>query len=289
MKVRGRLSFRTPGEPVFAGHPQAGPTLPAMPQHPVGSAPAADCSVSVHLLPGHVAPAALVGATVVVIDALRASVTISAALEAGALVVRPVLTVEEAIALADRTREASGARPLVGGERRGVRVAGFDLGNSPAEYTPGVVTGRVLIFTTTNGTRALLHAARASTILVGSLPNRRAVCEAALGAGRPIHILCAGTDGSVSLEDALSAGALVERMTQDGAMIGADDTARVCLDAWCAAAAGGQAGVLDAFRRSAGGRNLLELGMDADVALCARPDWLAAAPAFDPVSGELGR
>ncbi|MBK7403973.1 MAG: 2-phosphosulfolactate phosphatase [Phycisphaerales bacterium] len=241
----------------------------------------------VHLLPAHVPAGALGGSTVIVIDALRASVTIAAALQAGACTVMPVLSVDEAMLLAGRLGASS---PVVlGGERGGVRLPGFDLGNSPAEYTAESVGGRVLVFTTTNGTRALLHADGAARILVGSLPNRRAVCAAAAEHGGSIQILCAGTDGGVSMEDALTAGALVESLGGEGIGMSGDDTARLCLEAWRAAASSGEAGVLDAFRRSAGGRNLLELGMGSDIALCARADWLDVAPEFDVSTRGLRR
>ena len=95
----------------------------------------------------------LAGVTAIVLDVVRASTTIAAALAGGARAVVPVATPEEARALRGK-RDAGSV--LVGGERGGAPPPGFDHGNSPAEYTPDRVRGRTVVFTTTNGTRALL-------------------------------------------------------------------------------------------------------------------------------------
>src|SRR5262245_9024917 len=108
--------------------------------------------VYVHLAPELFQSGDLHDGVAVVIDVLRASTTIVQALAAGALAVIPCSEVDEAERLAARFRPGTA---LLGGERKGVRIAGFDLGNSPGEYTPAVLRGKTLIFTTTNGTRAL--------------------------------------------------------------------------------------------------------------------------------------
>ena len=112
-------------------------------------------TLEVALLPQLIAPDALAGRGVIVIDVLRATTTITAALAAGAREVLPVAEVTTALALAAQPREP---RAVLGGERRGVQIEGFDFGNSPREYTPASVGGRTVIFTTTNGTQAMEHA-----------------------------------------------------------------------------------------------------------------------------------
>ncbi len=112
--------------------------------------------VQVHLLPCLAPPGRLKGGVAVVIDVLRASTTIIHALAAGCTCVRPCLEIEEARALAGSMRAG---RVLLGGERDGAALAGFDFGNSPREYTPQVCKGKTLVLTTSNGTRALLRAA----------------------------------------------------------------------------------------------------------------------------------
>src|SRR3954452_7183254 len=133
-----------------------------------------DREVHVHLLPELVPPGRLAGGLAVVIDVLRATTTIVHALAAGCTAVRPCAEVEEARDLAGGMRAG---RVLLGGERGGVPLPGFDLGNSPREYTAKVCRGSTLVLTTTNGTRALLRAAEAARVLVASFANFSAVCE----------------------------------------------------------------------------------------------------------------
>src|SRR5215471_6039661 len=114
-----------------------------------------DRDVLVHLLPCQAPPGRLAGGLAVVIDVLRATTTIVYALAAGARCVRPCAEVAEAQALAAEMRVG---RVLLGGERGGEPLPGFDLGNSPREFTPRVCRGCTLVLTTTNGTRALLKA-----------------------------------------------------------------------------------------------------------------------------------
>jgi 2-phosphosulfolactate phosphatase len=113
----------------------------------------------------------------VVIDALRASVTITQALASGCPCIHPALSVQDARDKADHLR-ANGNNVLLGGERAGVRPEGFDLGNSPSAYTPGAVGGREIVFTTTNGTATLLHARHAGLVLVACMGNVQTIADA---------------------------------------------------------------------------------------------------------------
>jgi 2-phosphosulfolactate phosphatase len=163
--------------------------------------------LSVHLLPDLVDEAELAGATVVVIDVLRATTTITYALAAGAREVVPCLEIEDARQVA---RRFQGGEVLLGGERGGVKIEGFDLGNSPEEYSPEAVRGRSIAFTTTNGTRAMLRCRQAKRVLVGAIVNLSAVANAMVR-DENIHLVCAGTEGEVSFEDTLVAGWLAHR------------------------------------------------------------------------------
>lgn len=232
-----------------------------------------------HLTPRMVNASALAGGVVIMIDNLRASATIAAALAAGAASVVPVLTVDEA-----RAQKARMGDALLGGERGGVRPDGFDFGNSPREYTTERVTGRSIVFSTTNGTAALLHARRAGRIVVGAMCNAAAVVKGVMADPRPVHIVCAGTRDEVSLDDCLPAGLMVERLVTGGRGLVADDSGLLCLQAWRGAEAGG---VVEAMRASRGGRNLVRLGMEADVEWCSRADVLDVVPEFDVVSGRI--
>ncbi|MBM4108151.1 MAG: 2-phosphosulfolactate phosphatase [Phycisphaerae bacterium] len=251
---------------------------------PDAAAPTTDPSegrrpTHVHLVPAHVEPEALRGGVVVMIDNLRASVTIAAALAAGAARVIPTLTVEEALA-------GRGGGALLGGERGGVLIPGFDLDNSPASYTPERVAGREVVFTTTNGTAALRHAGLADRVLVGSMANLSALCAAVAADERPVHLLCAGTGGRVSLDDCLPAGAMVERLVGMGRMLAPDDAGRLCLAAWRGRLALRE-GLRGLMRESRGGRNLVRIGLGADVEFCSLPDTIPVVPAFDAGDGAI--
>ncbi len=165
--------------------------------------------VAVHYLPQFVAETELAGRAVVIVDLLRASTTICQALASGAECVVPCVEVDETWA---KSRPHERSRIVLGGERGGKRIAGFDLGNSPTDYSPDQVFGRTVFFTTTNGTRALAHAHLARRVLIGAAVNRRALVSTIAKEAR-IEILCAGTGGNVTREDVLAAGAIVDQLS----------------------------------------------------------------------------
>lgn len=201
----------------------------------------------------------------VVIDVLRATTCIAAALQAGASCVIPCLTPEEA-----RERRTPGA--LLAGERGSLPLEGFDLGNSPLEFTPERVRGRTILMTTTNGTRAL-RAAPGPALCAG-LVNRAAVARSLLGCAA-VDVVCAGTDGRFSADDWGAAGALLAGL-REVAEVEADDGARAA-EAWFLAGAADLEGLLAA---TAHGRRLAGLGLQADLAACARLDVWDVVPVF---------
>ncbi|MGI8978034.1 MAG: 2-phosphosulfolactate phosphatase [Pirellulaceae bacterium] len=236
-------------------------------------------TLNVHLLPALVEPRELAGKTVVVIDVLRATTTIIHALAAGAKEVMPLLEVQEAQELARKL--APGA--VLGGERGGKRIAGFDLGNSPLEYTLAAVGGQTLVFTTTNGTRAMLRCAQARRILIAGFVNFSAVCRQ-LAEEEQIEIVCAGTDGHVTREDTLLAGAIVEdcRRSRNDEW-DCNDQAEIAADAWRTAVGtlSGRDPLAAALRESRGGRNLIEIGHEDDIDLAAQIDRFDIVPELD--------
>ncbi len=126
----------------------------------------------VYKLPNQVAAEDLAGSAAIVIDLLRATTTICYALAAGAKEVVPFREIEESFAAAKRIGRD---QVILAGERRGLLIEGFDLGNSPAEFTPERVAGRRVFITTTNGTQALHHAQMARRVLVGAIVNLSAI------------------------------------------------------------------------------------------------------------------
>ena len=241
---------------------------------------------------------AVAGGIAVVIDVLRASTTIITALAHGATGVRPVLTIDEARALAAGVGPGSGV--LLGGERGGLRIDGFDLGNSPLEYSADRVAGRRIVITTTNGTAALDASTAAAEVLIGAIVNRAAVAARARALatahGTPdIHLVCAGTDGQVTEEDLLTAGAILDAAgrlpganldTLDASATAALETFRGVVSAWGGEVrAGAHTGLASAiaavFATSRGGRNLIELGMQGDLPAAAAIDSLSVVPRLD--------
>ncbi|MHB8945350.1 MAG: 2-phosphosulfolactate phosphatase [Bacillota bacterium] len=215
----------------------------------------------------------------VVIDVLRATSTVVAALAAGAAGVIPVLTPEEARALA---RTMPGGHVILGGERKAVRIPGFDLGNSPREYRAEEVGGKTIILTTTNGTRAVHAASAAARVLMGAIMNGTAVARTVIREGRDLVIVCAGTRGSFSLEDALAAGVILEALPRAAAAEGYDLEADYDdLSLAALAIAGHYRGRLDeALRWTHHGMDLEALGFAADLDYCARLDAVPVVPVW---------
>ena len=253
-------------------------------------------ALSVHFLPLLVAPDRLAGAAVVVIDVLRASTTICHALAAGAKAVVPCLEIDDALSAA-----ASFPRDeiVLGGERGGLSIDGFDLGNSPAEYTPASVGDKTVIFTTTNGTAALQHARRANRICIGAFVNAAAVVRK-LRIEDEVHFLCAGTRGEITREDVLLAGRLAQGLldvwlgsvyesssaTAPSREITLNDEASLALAAWHDAKTDGPA-LPEQLLRSKGGRNLARIGLAKDIDDAAQLDRFDFAPTFDPATGRI--
>lgn len=207
------------------------------------------------------------GATCVVFDVLRATSTILAALANGARAIFPMLTAEEAFAL----RETAYPGALLGGERGGVRIDGFDLGNSPREYVPGVVSARDIIITTTNGTVALRACAGAGRVLAAALVNIDATAEFLRSGTRepgPLWLVCAGTGRDFALEDGLAAGALATRLEDAG--FRPDDATRAMTALYERHRRDLAAALLD----SANGQRLVGIGLGEDVTWCVRESVL---------------
>ena len=238
--------------------------------------------LAAHIHMNDVEPAALAGCVVIVIDALRASVTMTAALRNGAQEILPCLTVDEARARAGNLRRAGNTNVLLAGERGGVKIEGFDLDNSPMSFPPERVAGASICFTTSNGTAGLRHARHAARVLVGSFVNLSAVCEAVAHDERPVHILCSGTRDDVSLDDCLPAGAMIEKLLAVGRNLVPCDAGRLCLATW-KSVAGNHEAIRNAMRESRGGRNLVRMGFGADVDLCSAMDTVPVVPEYDSV------
>jgi len=269
-----------------------------------------ELSVSVLFEPVARASLKLAGAGAVVIDAIRATTTIVAALSAGCREVAPCRTAEEVRAEAARRPPGS---VVTAGERLGVRIEGLDYNNSPSVMTPENVGGRTLLLTTTNGTQAILDAMAAETVLIAALPNRRAVARRLAALGRRVVFVSAGTVGTVSCEDTLVAGAVIaslmdtkkgpgpfsatcakrvqdpfsfhpdnpalpslsdEKRVLDPFSWHLEDSALTALAAWH----GAEGRLSEIFHQTWGGAFIARLGMEADLAVCTQVDTTDVVP-----------
>ena len=204
--------------------------------------------------------------TGIVVDVIRATSTICQALASGYERVFCAAEVEEARALRDEIEGVT-----LGGERLGLRIDGFDLGNSPREYLEP--RSAVLAMSTTNGTRAIVTAAeRCERVLIASLLNLEAVTAAACTYREDVAIFCAGVKGAFALDDAYVAGRIAEGLACERS-----DAAEAAVRL-----AGSYATAEEAFRQSRSGRDLVDNGpeLEADIAYCARESVLDVVPQF---------
>lgn len=230
--------------------------------------------VSVHLLPGLIPDGALRGGAAVVLDVLRATTVMTHALAAGAESILPFAEVADA-------QRARDARPpgsvLLAGERAGLPIGGFDLGNSPGAFTPDRCRGKTLAMTTTNGTRAILASLEAELVLVAAFSNVSATLARLSRFRGEVHVVCAGTDGLVSFEDTALAGALVGGLAP--ARGPGNDGASVAAGFWRSLGVGLPPGatpspedLAERLARGRGGRRVFEIGLGPDVLEAARVD-----------------
>jgi 2-phosphosulfolactate phosphatase len=251
--------------------------------------------LNVHLLPDLVAESELAGATVVVIDVLRATTSIAYALAAGAAQVIPCLEIDDARRTAAKfPRE----QVLLGGERGGVRIEGFDLANSPEEYSREVVAGKTIVFTTTNGTRAMMRCRQAERVFAGAIANLSATVSA-IAAAENVHLVCAGTEGEISLEDTLLAGWIVDRRLAAGEPLQQNDSALLALHVFRSITQRDSAAqstsevpsntLVSALATGLGGRNVVALGRQRDIEAAARVDAFDFVPELDLEDWALGR
>ena len=158
---------------------------------------------------------------VVVIDILRASSTITTIIDHGAEALIPV--VDEANALKYKNKDY-----LIGGERNGETISGFDFGNSPFHYKKNLVKDKTIVLTTTNGTRCVEMSSNASDVIIGSFLNLSAVANYLKNKNKDVVLFCAGWKNKVNLEDSLFAGALAKKLTNAHL----DDSTLLCMDAF---------------------------------------------------------
>jgi 2-phosphosulfolactate phosphatase len=226
--------------------------------------------------PGNIIPALVQGRVVAIIDVLRASSTVAAALANGAKAVIPLDSPDEVII---RAKQFERSEVRMAGERRSQPIPGFELSNSPAEFTADAVSGKTVLFTTTNGTSALLAVQGARDVVMASYVNFSAVCTLLRTAARgdtDVALVCAGRDKLFSLEDASCAGRYASAIVKGLECVEVSDGAAACM-------------VIDRrygdrldqlFADSEHGRALKAAGLEADLEVCATVDTFPVIPVY---------
>lgn len=233
--------------------------------------------VKVYFSPSHIDELLLRDKTVVVIDVLRASTTITYAMAAGAREIIPVASVAQAMKIVGNLFSTA---TMLCGERGGKRIEGFKLGNSPAEYTKEVVEGKSLILTTTNGAVALTKAKYARNCYISSFVNLTASVDVLAGLSdleeTGLTIICSGREDEFSLEDATCAGMLLEALSNK-TPIELTDGARTVLSI----AKEYGSNILQTLRESDHGKYLTSIGFADDIIASAQVDSVPTVPVLE--------
>jgi 2-phosphosulfolactate phosphatase len=208
------------------------------------------------------------GKTVIAIDVLRATSTMVSLLGHGAEGIVPVETIEEALQIATR-------QDLLAGERSCVKIPGFALGNSPVEFSAQEVRGKKIVFTTTNGTRAIQSATDASFLLAGAIVNAKACAKAVISLRRDLILLCAGTQERFALEDGVCAGLIISEIRAiSDQTLHLSDFSMAMEQAY----EGCSHRLEDTLLSCEGGIRLAALGLKDDVQFCSQKNTLDIVP-----------
>ena len=203
---------------------------------------------------------------VVVIDILRATSSITYGIDNGAEAIIPVANVEDCLTYADKGY-------LLAAERNGEVVTGYDFGNSPFSYTPEKVSGKTIVLTTTNGTKALyLASKRAYQVVIGSFLNLDSLCDYLSVQNKNVLLLCAGWKDQFNLEDTLFAGAVVNKLRKnfehfDDSSVAAEDLYSLAKD-----------DLRKYLYKSSHSHRLAQLNIEEDVVFCLQLNICSAIP-----------
>jgi len=215
------------------------------------------------------------GKNIIVIDVLRSSTTIAIALSNGAREIIPVESIENAVKISG---SLFGDVTLRGGERNGKMIQGFNLGNSPLEYTESTVKGKSIIFCTTNGSVAMYKSRFAQNLAVGSFVNMSRVIEFIREVGSDFLLICSGRANSFSnfsLEDAVCAGMIVNTLSGDkGAGLELTDAASAVRALYKTYGRS----LLKMMKNTDHGRYLTEIGFLEDIKIAAAVDTYPVLP-----------
>ncbi len=215
---------------------------------------------------------------VVIIDVLRASTTVVTALANGAKEIIPVSSVESAMKISGNL---FGDVILLGGERNAKLIEGFNLGNSPQEYAEEIVKNKSIIYSTTNGSQAMVKSRYARNLVIGCFINVSLVVEFIREINADFSIICAGKQGMFCIEDAVCAGMIVQRLNEaskDDLSLSDAALASVTLYKHY------EKNILNMIKKSEHGQYLSEIGFGDDLKICAGID---TSPVLPILSGNV--
>jgi 2-phosphosulfolactate phosphatase len=206
---------------------------------------------------------------VVIVDVLRASSSICAAIHNGVKSILPVATIEEA-------REMKQQGYMVASERDGFVLDFADFGNSPFNFTPEIVKGKEIVYSTTNGTRCIHMASHSKAVVIGSFLNISILSDWLVRQNAPVLIFCASWKDRFSLEDTVFAGALAERLLQSGKFETICDAVTASIDLWNLA----KTDLPGYISKTAQKGRLASKGLDDCIEYCLTPDQTCVIPVF---------
>ncbi|MDR2644059.1 MAG: 2-phosphosulfolactate phosphatase [Planctomycetaceae bacterium] len=216
----------------------------------------------------------IAGSCAVVIDVLRSTTTLAYGVFAGLRAIIPVLRVEDAL----RFKEFGASNIILGGERGCERIEQFDVGNSPLDMIPEVVRNKTIVFTSTNGTLAMITAKTAKKLLLGSFVNVGELCRRLVGEDC-VTLICSGTEGRVTSEDILLAGLIVFKLKSVNDKVILDKTAEFCLTTWNQESQ--NRNLHTNLLISDGAKKLLQLGHYKDIEYAAKYDSIDVVPEIE--------
>ena len=214
--------------------------------------------------------------TVIVVDVFRASATMCMMLNNGASAIIPVSNSELA-------KEYKSKGFLVGAERNTKKCEFADFGNSPFDYTPEKVSGKEIVFTTTNGTRAIDVASDSKELLIGTFPNIDAVVDKCLSSAERVVILCAGWNNRISIEDTIFGGALAEKLLRKANIKLDSDAIRMTYELWLRV----KDNLEEYLKVSDHYQRLINNSADGDIDFCITQNSISIVPVYNKTDKKI--
>ncbi|WP_160692775.1 2-phosphosulfolactate phosphatase family protein [Clostridium sp. C2-6-12] len=215
---------------------------------------------------------------VVIIDMFRATSVIVTALNNGCREVIPYLTIEETLEHANKLRREE---YVLGGERKAVKIEGFDLSNSPLEYTREKIEDKIMLMTTTNGTRTLTKSSTAKRVLIGAMINAKAVAETLIQINEDVVIINAGTNGNFSMDDYICSGYIINEMLKKDENLVLTDIAKTANMIY-----EGHEDILSYVKEASHYSVMKSLSLDEDIEYCIKKSIINQVPEYS--DGRIG-